>query len=854
MRAVWHIAVSNLAGRRGRTTLLILAVALGTMLTVGVAAMMGTFAHALEQAVGRVAGLADVRLHHQYSARLDASLLDTVRTWPEVDLATARVETSLMLRHPESGRFVWALAAGIEPDNLQQLHPVTLAQGRMVQNDDEVVIDQTGFEAMNANLGDMITVVRLGRPGQLTLVGVIERPKIDLLQRRKAIITLPAAQQLGDLPGQIDTIEVKLIPGVLPEALEGKYAATVPVEVAFHTSAMVRGRLKQVLDTARLTLMITMVIVGLCAGFIVLTSLTTAVTQRQRELAMIRCIGGSRFQVSSAQIMSGLFIALMGVLIGLPLGLSAARVAVWWFRDEFAAAFKPDVQAVALAAVAMITAGLAGSIYPAILAARVQPMQALAGRAHVPTRRGVGWCVGVGLPLVLLMPTVAMLVHDTQIVFWFYAYVGLATTFIGYFLLSVPVLVLLVRVTSKLIAKTLVVPSELLKESMQATPMRWGLTSGALMVGLAMLLALWTGGRSITGNWLDHLKLPDVFIHSYWGISPAQWQALQNRTDLAGITPTTAFPVQTQGVRFGVTELSPRNTLFVSFEPESFLPLMTLEWDEGDPASAVARLQQGDALLVSREYRLAHGLGVGDRLSLHTLTGVKDFEIAGVIGSAGLDLAVQVFGIHRAYADAALNSVFGTRTDAAIYFGVTNINLVLAKVPEGRDAQAIMSDIRREVPGTIVGSSQIVRRMMTESTQRFLLVASMIALSALGIACLGVSNLIVAEVSSRRFEFGVMRAMGASRALLARFIVGKVILIALAGGVTGAMLGFQLAMVGKMFHERLLGLRYEMAWPWDIMIGGALALILAAILAAIPTIWKLMRQSPRSLLAMGRGG
>ncbi len=854
MRAVWHIAVSNLAGRRGRTTLLILAVALGTMLTVGVAALMGTFNHALQQAVGRIAGLADVRLHHQYSARLDAALLDSVRTWPEVDLATARVETSLMLRHPESGRFLWALAAGVEPEYLQQLHPVTLAQGRMVQSDDEVVVDQTGFEAMGAKLGDTVTVIRLGRPGQLTLVGAIERPKIDLLQRRKAIITLSAAQTLGDLPRQIDTVEVKLKPDVLPETLEKKYAATVPVEVAFHTSAMVRGRIKQVLDTARLTLMITMVIVGLCAGFIVLTSLTTAVTQRQRELAMIRCIGGSRCQVSSAQIMSGLFIAVMGVVIGVPLGLSAARLAVWWYRDEFAAAFQPDVQAVSMAALAMIVAGLAGSIYPAILAARVQPMQALAGRAHAPTPRGIGWCIGLGLPLVLLMPSAAMLIDDTQTIFWFYAYIGLAATFIGYFLLSVPMLAILVRLVSPLVAKTLAVPGELLQQSMRSTPMRLGLTSGALMVGLAMLLALWTGGRSITGNWLDHLKLPDVFIHSYWGLTPAQWQALQQRTDLAGITPTTAFPVQTRGARFGVAELSPRNTLFVSFEPESFFPLMSLEWDEGDPASALTRLQQGGAVLVSREYRLAHGLGVGDRLSLHTLTGVKDFEIAGVIGSAGLDLAVQVFGIHRAYADAALNSVFGTRSDAAQYFGVTNINLALAKVPEGRDAQAIMSDIRRQVPGTIVGSSQVVRRMMTDSTQRFLLVASMIAMSALGIACLGVSNLIVAEVASRRFEFGVMRAMGATRGLLARFVVSQVVLMALAGCVTGALMGLQLALVGRMFHQRLLGLRYQLDWPWDIMLGGALALVFAAILAALPTLWKLMRTSPRSLLAVGRGG
>lgn len=853
MRAVWHIAVSSLAGRRGRTLLLILAVTLGTMLTVGAAALMGTFAHALEQAVGRIAGLADVRLHHRYSARLEAAVLSTVRAWPEVQLATARVETTLLLRHLQTGRWQLVLASGVEPAFLQPLHPLSLSQGRILEHDDEVILDEPAVESLGAKLGDSISVIRLGKPGQLTLVGILERPRLDLLQRRKAVITLPAAQTLGDLPGQIDTVEVRLRPGVSPDVLESRHAHELPPEVAFHTSAMVRGRLKQVMDTARLTLMVTMVIVGLCAGFIILTSLTTAVVQRQRELAIIRCIGGSRGQVAMAQVLGGGLIALLGVLLGLPLGLLGAKAAVGWYRDEFQAAFAPDIPAVLYAALAMIGAGLLGAIYPALLAAKVQPMRALSQRAHRPTTRGNALCLGVGLLLVLLVPCVIQFPLGVQPLFWFYAYIGLPATFIGYFLLNVPALAILVQGLSKPVARVLAIPGDLLTQSMRAIPIRLGMTAGALMMGLAMLLALWTGGRSISGNWLDHLRLPDVFIHSYWGLSPAQWQALQNHQDLPLITPTTAFPVQTQSVRFGVAELSPRNTLFVSFEPETFFPLMTLEWDQGDPESARARLRQGGAVLVSREYRLAHGLGVGDRLALHTLKGVHSFEIAGVIGSAGLDLAVQAFGIHRAYADAAINSVFGTRADAATYFGVTNINLVLAKLEEGADAQSVMTNLRRDIPGTMVGSSQVVRRMMLDSTRRFLTVASMIALAALGIACLGVSNLIIAEVASRRFEFGVMRAMGATSGMLARFIVGKIILTALAGCTTGAVLGWQLAMVGKMFHQRLLGLQYQLDWPWDILFAGSGVIILAALWAALPTMWTLMREQPRSLLAAGRG-
>ncbi len=83
MRALWHLAINDLAGRRGRTVLLVVAVALAMVLTVGVAAAVGTLTGSVQHVVGRVVGLVDLHVRHQFTGRVPQSLLDEVRSWPE---------------------------------------------------------------------------------------------------------------------------------------------------------------------------------------------------------------------------------------------------------------------------------------------------------------------------------------------------------------------------------------------------------------------------------------------------------------------------------------------------------------------------------------------------------------------------------------------------------------------------------------------------------------------------------------------------------------------------------------------------------------------------------------------------
>ena len=52
------------------------------------------------------------------------------------------------------------------------------------------------------------------------------------------------------------------------------------------------------------------------------------------------------------------------------------------------------------------------------------------------------------------------------------------------------------------------------------------------------------------------------------------------------------------------------------FDPAAFFEMNSVEWSAGDPETAVARLGEGDAVLVADRFLAARDIHVGDRLTL----------------------------------------------------------------------------------------------------------------------------------------------------------------------------------------------------------------------------------------------
>ena len=874
---MWHLATNNLAGRPGRTALLVTAVTLATVLSVLVAVTIGTLQHSYTVSMESAAGAGDLHIRHRSYQRLDGALLEKVRTWPEVEFATGRLEQrGLNLESPRTKKNVIVVVHGVEPEHDRRFFPVKLTQGRYIEKDDEAVIDGRVLVALEAKLGDELQVE--WQETRMKVVGVSEQPPLTVMQLPGVITTLATAQKVAGYPNKLRKIEIKLKEGGVAASSNGaartlpggasaehdahiyafieQHKSELPADALFEPPANVRAGINRGVKWTNLIGSIVTVLVCLSTAFIIVTGLTTAVTERTRELAIMRCVGTGKLHIGLSQVATGGFIAALGAILGTPLGIGVSYLIYTYNQEILTAGFIYNLPGITRAILATILAGLAGALYPAIMATRVQPLEALAARAKQPRFWGVIVCLVLGLAGVFFEPVVLLLVNDTEQAFWIYLPYGLGATFFGYCLLCVAVLVFLAPLLTWLVAAMLRIPRVLLHETVMATPFRHGLTAGALMMGLAMLVAIWTEGGNLLYGWFNTIKMPDAFVRVSDGITPQMLEIIRKEPGITRSCAVRAIPVRTQGVSFGVRTVTPPFTLFAASDVPEFLEMTDIEWLDGNKETALKRIAQGKAVLVGNEYLVAHGMGVGAKVTLNTFAhGPQEFEIAGVVKAVGLDVAVAHYGIGQEYAEASISTVFGTREDGARYFDITNPDLVLLSVAEGVEAKTLLESIRKKIAPLAHGQdiqtdeSQQIRRKIQDISIRLMTVASSLALSSLLIASFGVANLIVAEIYSRRFEYGVIRAIGGHKGMLGRLIAGQTLVIAIVACLSGTALGIQIALVGKVFHRRLVGMTYGWLLPWDVVGWGCAIVIVMAMAAAAPAMWRLMRKQPTALLA-----
>ena len=120
-------------------------------------------------------------------------------------------------------------------------------------------------------------------------------------------------------------------------------------------------------------------------------------------------------------------------------------------------------------------------------------------------------------------------------------------------------------------------------------------------------------------------------------------------------------------------------------------------------------------------------------------------------------------------------------------------------------------------------------------------------------ACFGVANLIIAGIQARQFEFGVLRAVGATRWMLGRLVLGEALIIAVVACILGTALGFQGSWAGLKINAVAIGLQLEFRPQWDVVVLGSLLVTAITLGAAMPAIAGLMRMKPRELIAAMKG-
>lgn len=259
--------------------------------------------------------------------------------------------------------------------------PVTpaITEGAAPEADDELVLGPATLDRLGVEVGDVVEVTGPDDDvGELRVVGQAVLP---------VVAAYPGADKTTLGEGAVMTADglARWSPPFAPEGLaisvDGDEVADVADGLALDPSqyALVdeTGLPSDVASLGRLR-STPFLLTGLLVLLIAVTvthALGAAVRARRRELAVLRTFGFSRRQVIRSVAVQASLIALVGLVVGLPLGIAAGRLLWTWVaesRDALVSLVTPWAGLLVVGVAVLALANLAG-LWPGLRAARARP-------------------------------------------------------------------------------------------------------------------------------------------------------------------------------------------------------------------------------------------------------------------------------------------------------------------------------------------------------------------------------------------------------------------------------------------------------------------------------------------------
>lgn len=246
-------------------------------------------------------------------------------------------------------------------------------------------------------------------------------------------------------------------------------------------------------------------------------------------------------------------------------------------------------------------------------------------------------------------------------------------------------------------------------------------------------------------------------------------------------------------------------------------------------------------LLIEHSFAQYHNLNPGDVLDVVVDEEEIEFRISGVFMSPEYILAVpseESFGPQPKQ----FGVMFMRKQMADVLFGSSGaINQIVVTVTEEADRDAIMKQASRQLRAYTPDDPQPREdqpsyKLLKLDLEQFRVLAVFFPFLFLSIASLSIYNLLSRMVISQRWQIGIMRAMGYSKAAVLQHYISFAILIGFFGSVLGTFLGYLMAGWITGIYATVVSVPFTIvALRYDIMaVGIVMALVISVSAGWIP--------------------
>ena len=361
-----ELVLANLRVRPFRTLISVIGVALGVVLVV----LFTGLATGMTNDMARRASnwKAEIVFTRPGAMELQSSNASVSTTYAqrlrEIDGVEATVPVIRYVTADTSGRWGIKQVDGVDWQPFAEMNGMQIVEGRAPQSNDEVVLDERQMRDEKVKLGDSLNV--LGK--DFKIVGVFSPPSGS-----RTKMSLAAMQEALGAPNKCTYILVKVKDGVDPAAVAARINETLPGNKINLTRDLIidaQDRIPGLNTFLR-------VLVGLGAfvsTIFVLLSMYTTVTERRKEIGILKSLGASKPFIVRAIEGEAFMIGVLGVV----LGLIVALLASFGIEKAFDLAFEFSGGWVATAVGIAIAGSLIGALYPALRASAIDPVEVMA--------------------------------------------------------------------------------------------------------------------------------------------------------------------------------------------------------------------------------------------------------------------------------------------------------------------------------------------------------------------------------------------------------------------------------------------------------------------------------------------
>lgn len=659
------------------------------------------------------------------------------------------------------------------------LNPWRLTPGSRAPGSGETVIDQGSANKGHLRVGDTVTVLTQTGPHRFRLVGTVRFGTVDSPGGASAaLFDLATAQRvlLGHT-GQVDAVMVHAAVGVSQAELTARIARVLPHGVEALTGAKLVAETQNSVQKGLSffnTFLLVFAVIGLVvACFTIYNTFQIIVSQRIKEMALLRAVGATRVQVLGAQLFEAVFVGVIASATGL-----AAGVVVAGGLKGMLAAFGVDIPAggtVFTLRTALVGLGVGllvtvvSAVFPSARASRVPPLAAIrdvnidrAGQSRLRLLYGgfvtalgiAGFAIGLGGAGVLWVG------------------IGALLSFVGVFMLMPLAARPLTRVFGAPLPVVSGVVGSLARENAMRNPKRTARTGGALMIGVALVAAItiisasakaWTRdvfGQQFTGDYVVSTN-----TYTYGGLSPKLAESLNRLPQVAAAT----------GVRVGAASVTQggaaRTETYVAVDPATVGKV----FDIGMVKGTIDRLTT-DGILVERSEANRRHLDVGSTLRFKLLNGtVHTLKVEGIYTKK--ELAGLYVVSHALHEQSGVDQF-----DFSVYIKkASTVSNAAAGAAINRVAAAY-ANANVESRGAYIASQA------AQLDQLVNLMYGLLALAVL-IALFSIANTMALSIYERTRELGLLRAVGMTRHQMASAVRWEAMLIAVLGTCFGIVLG-----------------------------------------------------------------